>query len=249
MESETITDNPNENSLRRTVYLYLKRCLNQGSIRPGSFLDLTAIGRDLGMSRTPLRDALLRLEAEGFVTIHSRRGVMVKALDLETIRNLYQILGALEGAVIEEIGPRFGARELARMKAANSDMAEDLARDDFDSYYAHNLEFHNSYLDLGSNSDIIRIIRIQKERLYDFPRRQDYVRDWELASVGEHARLVELLAGGDFRGAAAFMRDVHWSFAVQEPFVRRYYLERPAGLASRPKEAPHKGERSERPRT
>jgi DNA-binding GntR family transcriptional regulator len=219
--------------MRDTVYRHLKKCLNQGSIEAGSFLDLAAIGRELGMSRTPLRDALLRLEAEGFVVIHSRRGVMVKTLDLETIRNLYQILGALEAAVLEEVAPRLGLDELAGMKADNEAMAEDLGRDDFDAYYAHNLEFHDRYLGLGSNGDIDRIIRIQKERLYDFPRRQDYIRDWELASVEEHARLVELLEKGDSREAAAFMRDVHWSFSVQESFIRRYYFERAAGSGSR----------------
>ena len=222
-----MNDVMNDTSMRRTVYMYLKRCLNQGSIRSGSFLDLASIGRDLGMSRTPLRDALLGLEAEGFVTIHSRRGVVVNTLDLETIRNLYQILGALEGAVIEEIAHRFGTRELSIMEAANAEMAGALERDDFDSYYTSNLNFHNAYLDLGTNPDLLRIIRIQKERLYDFPRKQDYLREWELASVKEHARLMELLACRDFRGAGTYMREVHWSFTVQESFVRRYYFEKP----------------------
>jgi DNA-binding GntR family transcriptional regulator len=62
-----------ESSLREQVYAYLKKRLNEGSLKPGSFLDLNALGAELGFSRTPLRDALLRLEAEGFVTIHARR--------------------------------------------------------------------------------------------------------------------------------------------------------------------------------
>ncbi len=233
MSEGRVVPNADPSPMRDTVYRHLKKCLNQGRIESGTFLDLAAIGSELGISRTPLRDALLRLEAEGFVVIHSRRGVMVKTLNLETIRNIYQILGALEASVIVEVAPRFGVRQVARMKAANEAMAGELARDDFDAYYARNLDFHDSYLDLGSNGDVDRIIRIQKERLYDFPRRQDYVRDWELSSVEEHSRLVALMEGGDFRGAADFVREVHWSFAVQEAFIRRYYFDRPAVAGAR----------------
>ncbi|HOX91774.1 MAG TPA: GntR family transcriptional regulator, partial [Spirochaetales bacterium] len=89
-------------TLRERVYDYLKAQLNDGKLKPGAFLDLASIGEDLGLSRTPLRDALLRLEAEGFVTIHQRRGVVVNVLDVSTIRNAYQIIGALESSAVME---------------------------------------------------------------------------------------------------------------------------------------------------
>ncbi len=218
---------PDPSLLRTRVYLHLKDALNRGDMGAGTFLDLSAIGRELALSRTPLRDALLRLESEGFVTIHPRRGVMVRPLDPVTVRNLYQIIGALEGSVLEEVGGRFRTADLDAMVEANRAMEAALDEDDFDSYYRHNLRFHDTYLDLCANPELLGMIRIQRERLYDFPRRNGYVRAWERASTQEHGELVRRLGLGDFGAAAAFMRDVHWSYSVQEPFIHAYYFDDP----------------------
>ncbi|MCK7471107.1 MAG: hypothetical protein MZU95_10250 [Desulfomicrobium escambiense] len=67
---------------------------------------------------------------------------------------------------------------------------------------------------------------ILKERLYDFPRREGYLSEWEWKSLEEHASLAGLLASRDFAGSAAYVRDVHWSFAVQERFIMAYYFAR-----------------------
>ena len=101
-------------SLSALVYEELKRRLNSGLMRPGQFLDLSALGKELGMSRTPLRDAMIRLELEGFVTVYPRRGVMVRSLDLADIRDIYQIVGALESSVMERIALRFRVSDAER---------------------------------------------------------------------------------------------------------------------------------------
>ncbi|ACZ19669.1 GntR family transcriptional regulator [Thermanaerovibrio acidaminovorans] len=214
----------NLKSLREQVYEYLKREMNEGRIKQGSFLDLGEISRNLGMSKTPLRDALFQLEAEGFVTIYPRRGIMVNQLDLQTIKNIYEILGALEGAVVVNEAVKIGDPEVARMRELNSAMREALEYDDFNLFYKLNLDFHNTYLSLSENRDLLHTVRILKERLYDFPRSKGFVREWELNSVGEHDQLVDLLDRRDFNGAAEFIRDVHWSFQVQERFIRKYYF-------------------------
>jgi DNA-binding GntR family transcriptional regulator len=212
------------NTLSARVYEDLKRRLNEGSLKPGQFIDLTALGRELGMSRTPLRDALIRLELEGFVTIYPRRGVMVRGLDLADIRDIYQIVGALEGAVALKAGSRFQAEDADKMGEYREAMRVALEADDFGAYYNANLAFHDVYLDLSDNRDLVRTVRTLKGRLYDFPRRSGYVKEWELESSGEHAEIESRLRGGDFPGAAAFIRDVHWSYEVQERFIRAYYF-------------------------
>jgi len=107
-----------------------------------------------------------------------------------------------------------------------------LENNDFNRFYARNLDFHNAYLELSENSDLLRTVRILKERLYDFPRSKGFLKEWEVDSTGEHDRIIDLLAKGDFNGAADYIRDVHWSFSVQERYIRRYYF----GLASQPVE-------------
>ncbi|MFH2113519.1 MAG: GntR family transcriptional regulator [Spirochaetota bacterium] len=218
--------------LRERVYLFLKEQLNRGVLSPGAFMDLRAIGTALGISRTPLRDALIRLEAEGFVTIHSRRGVMVNELDLETVRSAYQLVGALETAAIMECGPCMGDRDFGAMEALNTGMGEALAQDDFNAYYEQNLAFHCTYIDKSTNSELKNLISMHRERLYDFPRRQAYLKAWELNGVIEHAELLRLLREGDYFSAATYSREVHWSFSMQENFINEYYFARISGNES-----------------
>ena len=211
-------------SLRQQVYDHLRRLLNCGELRPGGFLDLGALESRLGVSRTPLRDALLQLEAEGFVNILPRRGVQVRPLTRDDVRHLYQIVGALEGAALLAAFPRLGPPELAALRRLNAAMKQALAADDFDGYYDRNLAFHDVILARCDNARLVELVRALKQRLYNWPRRRGFVKAWELASVREHARLVRLVAAGDARRAADHLRDVHWSFAVQERYIEQYYF-------------------------
>jgi len=211
-------------SLREQVYDHLRQLMNRGEIRPGVFLDLDFLASSLGVSRTPLRDALLQLEAEGFVTILPRRGVQVKELTRDDIRHLYEVIGALEGAAVLAAFPRFGRAEVALLRRLNREMTAAVRAGDFDRYYDKNLAFHDVFLDRCGNERLARIVRPLKQRLYDWPRRRGFVREWEKASVCEHAAFVRLVESGDARGAADHLRDVHWSFAVQRHFIERYYF-------------------------
>lgn len=217
-------------SLREQVYEYLRVQMNKGRVKPGAFLNLNEISGALGMSRTPLRDALFQLEFEGFVTIHPRRGVVVNALTLEQIRSIYEMLGALESAVIVYSALRFRDSDADLMERYNRQMSKALDHNNFSAFYAANLDLHNVYLNISDNAEMLRLIKVNKERLYDFPRNKTFVKEWERHSVGEHDELIALFRRGDFNGAADFMRDVHWSFSVQERFIRKYYFANRAEL-------------------
>jgi DNA-binding GntR family transcriptional regulator len=216
-------------SLREQVYEHLKSRMQAGSLVPGVFLDLGSIAAEMGISRTPLRDALLQLESEGFVEILPRRGVRVAELTLERIRDIYELLGALESAALRSVAGRMDAERIARMRELNLRMRADLEAGRFERFYARNLEFHDCWLELSPNAELVRSVRILKQRLYDFPSRPELLCEWELASTDEHARMVSLLEAGEVDAAADFVRDVHWSFDFQEPFVRRYYFDEQAG--------------------
>jgi DNA-binding GntR family transcriptional regulator len=213
-------------SLRDEVYERLRTLLNEGRLHPGNYLDLNALAQEIGISRTPLRDALLRLECEGFVEIHNRRGVCIAELTLERIRNIYGLLGALESTALRSVAPRVTTDIVARMKELNGEMARALDAGDFDRFYSANLSFHDCYRNLSDNGELVRQISILKQRLYDFPRLKRYVPEWERASIGEHQTMVRLLEQGKVGDAADLLRDVHWSFGYQEPFIRRYYAVR-----------------------
>jgi DNA-binding GntR family transcriptional regulator len=210
-------------SLREQVYEHLRSSIEAGALQPGTFLDQNRISAELGISRTPLRDALIQLDLEGFVEVLPRRGVRVRQLTLDDVRHLYEIIGALEGAALLSAHGAVDPVDISRMERLNGEMSKTLQSGDFDRYYGLNVEFHSVFLAWSDNEELNRMVRVCRQRLYDFPRERSFVPEWESRSIEEHAFLLELLRGGDLQGAADYLRDVHWSFAAQKPFLMRYY--------------------------
>ena len=215
---------PEVKSLREHIYDFLRQEMNSGKIKPGSFLNLNELSQHLGISKTPLRDALLHLEAEGFVTFFPRKGVMVNMLTLEKIRDIYEIIGALEAQTIYSVGDQMRPQDIDTMETLNQEMREALEKDDFPLFYEKNLNFHDVYLNLSPNEELFHTVQILKQRLYDFPRISGFVKEWEIRSTGEHQDIINRFRQGDLWAVADYIRDVHWSFKVQERFVRKYYF-------------------------
>lgn len=213
----------NVKSLKEQVYDYLRQQFQQHLLQPGTVINMEATSKKLGISKTPLRDALIQLEMEGFVTISPRRGIFVNALPLAEIREFYQVIGALESSALQAAFPRLGAAGIKKMDGLNRQMQKAIDHDDFNLFYQKNLLFHDSFIDLCGNKTLIRIIGNLKKRLYDFPQQRQWIKEWEESSIREHQEIVDFLAAGDAQAAALFLRDVHWSFAVQEKFIRKYY--------------------------
>lgn len=213
----------NVKSLKEQVYDFLREQMRRGEILPGSVIDMEETSKKLGVSRTPLRDALLQLESEDFVTILPRRKVVVNVLSVQDIKNYYEIIGALESIAIIKAFDHLGKKEIDFMEQMNEEMKKAIEADNFDLYYEKNLNFHNTYLNLCGNEKLMRIVNNLKKRLYDFPRPQGFVKEWEEASIGEHAQLIKYLREGKKEEAAKFIRDVHWSYEVQEKYIIRYY--------------------------
>ena len=212
----------NTKSLREQVYEYLRDEINNRKLLPGATININEISQQLGISKTPLRDAIIQLEIEGFVTILPRRGVKVKKLSLQEVKDSYQIVGALEGSIIIDVFERIGEFRISRMEKLTAKQIKALERKEYDSYYKLNLAFHNVFLDLSENKSLKNIVTPYKQRLYDFPRRW-YIKEWELNNCKEHDQFIELIKKKDRLGAAAIIRDVHWSFKVQEKYIRQFY--------------------------
>ena len=212
----------NTKSLREQVYEYLRDEIQKRNLRPGSTINPNEISRQLGISKTPLRDAIIQLEIEGFVTILPRRGVTVKKLTLQEIKDSYEIVGALEGSVILNEFDKISATHISRMEKRNTEQKAALENEDYDSYYKLNLDFHNIFNSLSANKTLMLLITPFKQRLYDFPRR-GYIKEWEMNNCDEHHQFIERVKKKDREGAARIMRDVHWSYAVQEKYILQFY--------------------------
>jgi DNA-binding GntR family transcriptional regulator len=213
----------NLKSLKEQVYEYLRERLGNGDLLPGSLINMEETSHKLGVSRTPLRDALLQLEMEGFVSILPRRGVVVNHLSIRDIKNYYEIIGALESAALSQGFEKIKDFHLRKMQELNDEMERAIREDNFNLYYQKNLKFHSIFLQLSDNENMLKIVNTLKKRLYDFPRQEGFVKQWEESSILEHRELVNLIRKGRKENAAKYIRDVHWSYDVQEKYIKRYY--------------------------
>jgi DNA-binding GntR family transcriptional regulator len=210
-------------SLREQVYEFLRKELTEGKLLPGSSVNLTEISKQLGISKTPLRDALIQLESEGFVTISPRRGIYVNRLTIDEIRHIYEIVGSLEATALLSTFDRLDKSHTDRMRQLNVAIKNALDKRDYSTYYERNIDFHNVFLELSDNETLRRIVMTMKRRLYDFPRR-GYIAEWEENNCEDHARLIEAIEMRDAEGAAGLWRGVHWSFESNEKFIREFYF-------------------------
>lgn len=218
-------------SLREQVYDYLREQMATGELLPGAAINMNKLSATLGVSKTPLRDALIQMEGEGLVEILPRRGIRVTTTDLQDVKYAYDAIGALEGSIIASVFERLEAKHIKRLEQINERMITEIAVDNFDSYFLDNLAFHQVYLDLSGNEMVKRFIKPIKERLYDFPRRI-YLPEWERRNCAEHQDFINCIKAGDKNGAVETMRDVHWSYEVQEDYIKRFYAARNEEIAA-----------------
>ena len=209
-------------SLSDQVYEYLRRQMNQGDLLPGSTINIAEIANQLGISKTPLRDALIHLELEGFVTIIPRRGVRVNQLQLEDVKNAYDAIGLVESFIVKDCIDKITSSHIRKLKELNEKMISDIENDNFSRLFKTNLQFHNVYLDVSDNELLKKFILPIKHRLYDFPR-QNYISEWEMRNSEEHKQFIEYLEQGNADGAATILKDIHWSFEFQKDFIYTFY--------------------------
>lgn len=223
LSEHNLLDNDVKNdSLRERVYQYLNNAMRGGLLRYGEYLDQDAICKELDVSKAPLRDALIRLESEGFVTILPRRGVFINPLSEDFIRSAYQIIGAVEADCIHEVFDLLTPEHVRRFEESNALQYQMLESDDYVHYYDENIAFHNIFLSLSKNTLLHQVIDPLRRRLYDFPRRH-YPQEWEKYNLTEHQRFIDSVKVGNRTAAASIFRNEHWSFEIHSKYFDLYY--------------------------
>ena len=210
------------NSLRERVYRHLEAALREGQLHHGTCLDQDRLCEELGVSRTPLRDALLRLEAEGFVTIQPRKGVYITPVSDAFVKSACQILGALEADCLNEVFNKLTAYHVRQFEASNERQWELLKNNDYTEYYDENIRFHGIFLSLSENILLEQTLIPLRRRLYDFPRRQ-YSYEWESMNLYTHQRFIDSVKLGNREAAVSIFRIEHWSYEVHKKYFKLYY--------------------------
>ncbi len=161
----------------------------------------------LGMSRTPVREAIMRLRNEGLVEVIPRHGLRVLPVSPTDMREIYQILTALECMAAELLAQRQPSEaELKPLIDANKAMDKALRADDLDAWAAADERFHAHFLELAGNRQLQATVlnywdRAHRARMFTLRLRPKPVN-----STKEHMRMVDRLRAGDVEGAVAVTR-------------------------------------------
>lgn len=180
------------------AYDQLKEEIRSNRMPPGYLAPEPEIALRLGMSRTPVREALIRLEVEGLVELIPRRGARVLPIRADDMKEIYEILTSLEPDAAASLAARKPTdRDLAPLDKATAEMEAALRVDDLDRWAEADDRFHNTLLRLHGNRRLTEFV----SALYDQAHRARMVtlrlRERPTKSTEEHRDILECLRRGD----------------------------------------------------
>ena len=185
----------------------LRELILEGEIEPRSRVNEVALCERFGISRTPLREAIKLLAAEGLLELLPNRGARVVALSETEIRDILHVIGALEGAAGELACERITDSELKVIEDANEAMVAAWKARDYPTYFALNRRIHDAIMAAAGNSALQSTYRslsgrVQRARF----SAQKTDEQWAHA-IDDHNLMVLLLRRRDGAALAQLMRD------------------------------------------
>jgi DNA-binding GntR family transcriptional regulator len=150
---------------RQEVYATLQKWIVEGVYKPGENMRDQELAEALGVSRTPVREALQRLEDEGFVQTSANRWTRVAQIDGSMADNLYPIIGALECLALSLAQDHLSSADLQAMSDANESLRQAIAANDTSAAYQADDAFHQVFIQQSGNSDLIRMLSESKLKL------------------------------------------------------------------------------------
>ena len=192
-------------ALYEEVAELLRQRIFRRDLQPGSWIDELKIAEEYGISRTPLREALKVLAAEGLVTMKVRRGAYVTEVSEKDLANVYHLLGLLEADAAAVVARTASAEQLAELRVLHAELAA--ATGDRDHFFELNERFHLRLLEIADNrwrdqmvADLRKVMKLNRHNsLFKSGRMQE--------SLAEHQRILDALLARDADAAQARMRE------------------------------------------
>lgn len=198
------------------AYSILREEILQNHLPPGYQAPEPEIALRLGMSRTPIREALIRLEADGLVELIPRRGVRVLPINADDMKEIYEILTALEPYAAASLATRKpGKAELKPLAKATDDMEAALERGNLDHWAKADDEFHRHLLELHGNRRLKNFVGLLFDQAHRARMITIRLREKPVKSTSEHREILEKLTVGDAAGVQRIFHD-HRKRAARE---------------------------------
>lgn len=191
-------------ALHQQVVQRLRQMLVENRIVPGAKLNERELSAVLNVSRTPLREAIKMLAAEGLVELLPNRGAVAVALSDDDVHNTFEVMADLEAQSGELAAQRITDAELAEIKAMHYEMLASYTRRDLPAYYRLNAAIHSAINAAAKNPVLTVIYKQVNARLQALRFRSNQDGDKWRAAVKEHEQMIEALSAHN----AAAMRSL-----------------------------------------
>jgi DNA-binding GntR family transcriptional regulator len=185
----------------------IRAAIVDGRLEPGRRLKEEELARELGSSRTPVREALLVLQAEGLVEGAPNRGATVRSYDAADLDDLYQLRALLEGFAARLAATRIGAEQVSRLRESCERFASLRNGDDVGELVRENLVFHDTILDAADSDRLAWMVRSVVQLPLVYRSYHWYSHDQRLISEHYHRQLTGALAAGDAERAEIVMKE------------------------------------------
>ncbi len=201
-------------SLKDHVYDYIAEQIALGALRPEEKINENAICQELSISRTPVREALIQLASEGILDNVPRKGFVVKSITEKEGRELYVIIGHLDGLAASLACPFLTEKDFRDMEFYIDSMDLAIRSQNYNMYLLQQKAFHQIYLDRCGNDSLIEYLTGLKNKFL----KRSYTDD-PLGSTAailhktnlQHREILQLLESGRSSKVSQYLADVHWA--------------------------------------
>lgn len=194
--------------LKDQAYARLKQHIQETIFEPGAFLSERKLAIQLGMSKTPVKAALERLESEGFVSVSPQQGIVVRDISVDEIADQFEIRLALESFVLRNVSGKLSIENESaiRMNLLRQELA--VRQSDMTAAIALDAEFHGIFCECLGNQEIIRVMSQLREKIHRvigrvFRRHEERIE----SSWKEHTAIADAVLSGDAEIAVEKLQD------------------------------------------
>lgn len=195
--------------LHEQAYAALREALRTGRFKPGQAMTIRGLGKDLGISATPVREALQRLIASQALQLQPNRTIIVPVLTRRRFQEITKVRVRLEGLAALEAAPRLTSRDIAELEALSAAMTADITDRRFNDYLANNERFHFRLYE-ASGMDFLREL-IDLAWLQTGPWLNALASEGRFHAIANtvHDEIIALASAGDANGVCeAVQRDI-----------------------------------------
>jgi DNA-binding GntR family transcriptional regulator len=184
-------------TLREQIVSSLRESIIKGELSPGQKITEPDLAEKLGISRTPIREALRQLESEGYLTVIPRRGAVVSIVTRKEIRDFFELKSLLEGYASRIAARKNTEKDIARLTRINEKLEVMAQKGDVEAFFRKNNEFHKALIGLCDNEKLMDIWTSLVQRFVRFRLQALSVPGRLMESVNQHRDIIEALQKKD----------------------------------------------------